>query len=322
MSFSLSPENLLFTLEGHRAAVQNVKFNLNSKYCMSCSADKAVRLWNPHRGVCIREYAGPHNHEVNDVSITGDNSRFVSVGGDRLAFLWDVSTGQVIRKFMGHNGRINFCEFAHTGDVFVTGSYDKTVRFWDMRARNRNAIQTIDDEFRDSVTCCVLTKEDVICGSLDGSVRSFDLRMGRVSVDQIDRGHVTGLSISRDERCLLAFLTGRGGAVCLIERGAGDVLQTYTGHQNESYRLQGSFDSSDSFVVSGSEDGRICVWKVEDSSPQTSFRAHQGTVFCVRFPPDIDEHIMVSAGSDKLLRVWATRREDIATVQLPPGHGN
>jgi mitogen-activated protein kinase organizer 1 len=31
-----------------------------------------------------------------------DNSRFASGGGDKSAFLWDVSTGKVIRRFQGH----------------------------------------------------------------------------------------------------------------------------------------------------------------------------------------------------------------------------
>jgi mitogen-activated protein kinase organizer 1 len=44
---------------------------------------------------------------VRDVAVSADNSKFASAGGDRQLFLWDVATGQTIRKFAGHDGVIN-----------------------------------------------------------------------------------------------------------------------------------------------------------------------------------------------------------------------
>lgn len=32
-----------------------------------------------------------------------DNGRFASVGGDKYLYLWDVTTGKILRKFVGHN---------------------------------------------------------------------------------------------------------------------------------------------------------------------------------------------------------------------------
>ena len=34
---------------------------------------------------------------------TQDHSRFSSCGGDRQVYYWDVSTGNTIRRFEGHN---------------------------------------------------------------------------------------------------------------------------------------------------------------------------------------------------------------------------
>ena len=36
--------------------------------------DRSVRLWNPHRGIPIKVYAG-HGYEVRDVAVAGDNSK-------------------------------------------------------------------------------------------------------------------------------------------------------------------------------------------------------------------------------------------------------
>jgi hypothetical protein len=32
---------------------------------------------------------------------------FFSVGGDRASFQWDVAQGRVIRKFVGHDGKMD-----------------------------------------------------------------------------------------------------------------------------------------------------------------------------------------------------------------------
>jgi WD40 repeat protein len=51
--------------------------------------------------------AAGHGYDVRDVTVSADNSKFASAGGDRQLFLWDVATGQTIRKFAGHDGVIN-----------------------------------------------------------------------------------------------------------------------------------------------------------------------------------------------------------------------
>lgn len=60
-----------------------------------------------------------------DVAVLGDNSQFVSCGEDKAAFLWDVSTGAVVRRMQGHEQRINSCCFSTEGNVLFTASYDK-----------------------------------------------------------------------------------------------------------------------------------------------------------------------------------------------------
>ena len=60
-----------------------------------------------------------HGYEVLDIAVTEDNARFASVGGDRLVFLWDVSQGKTLRRWSGHNGRVNAVAFAGEGDAVV-----------------------------------------------------------------------------------------------------------------------------------------------------------------------------------------------------------
>lgn len=71
----------------------------------------------------VQTYSG-HGYEVLDISVSDDNARFVSCGGDKLVFLWDVATARTTRRFEGHGGRVNSVAFggdAGDGSVVVSG---------------------------------------------------------------------------------------------------------------------------------------------------------------------------------------------------------
>lgn len=50
----------------------------------------------------VKSYEGVHNREIFDLAIFKDNSRFVSCGGDKVFYLWDVLSGKYIRKVVAH----------------------------------------------------------------------------------------------------------------------------------------------------------------------------------------------------------------------------
>eukprot|EP00955_Chlamydomonas_euryale_P047488 353698-Chlamydomonas_euryale.AAC.7 len=56
---------------------------------------------------------------------------------------------------------------------------------------------------QDSVTSVTCNGSDVIAGSVDGTVRRFDVRMGRAYADQV-HAPVTCVATSHDGQCILA----------------------------------------------------------------------------------------------------------------------
>lgn len=62
-----------------------------------------------------------------------DNAKFASSGGDRTAFVWDVTSGETIRRFSGHLGRVNAVALNADASVLASGSFDSTVRLWDLK---------------------------------------------------------------------------------------------------------------------------------------------------------------------------------------------
>lgn len=58
-----------------------------------------------------------------DVAVTDDNSRFVSVGGDKQVFLWDVANARTVKRWAGHGGRVNCVGFGGEGSVVASGKW-------------------------------------------------------------------------------------------------------------------------------------------------------------------------------------------------------
>lgn len=97
-------------------------------YILTGSTDRAIHLTraisnnnNAETTSPIQKYEA-HGYAVLDVAVAADNSRFASVGGDRQVFLWDVEQGGTIRRWSGHNARVEAVQFAGESDsVVVSG---------------------------------------------------------------------------------------------------------------------------------------------------------------------------------------------------------
>lgn len=284
-------------LTGHEGAVLNVRFNAPGTYCMSCGKDRTIRLWNPHKGVAIKVYSG-HGYEVRDVSVSRDNSRFSSVGGDKQVFLWDVSTGKVIRKFRGHDAAINAVVHAAGDEVLVTGGYDQAVRVWDCKSRSTEPIQTMR-AFKDDVTSVGAAGNEILAASVDGTVRRFDVRMGRVYCDDL-RHPVTCVTFTGDGLCVLAACLD--STLRLLDKQTGELLASYRGHQHTGVKMGCGLMPRDASVVGAGEDGRVFYWELVEAQLLTSFQAHKGPVCGLAVHPQ--GSCLVTAGVDGAVKVW------------------
>ncbi|VFQ93393.1 unnamed protein product [Cuscuta campestris] len=299
MSAAELPNREVNVLRGHEGAVLAARFNSNGDYCLSCGRDRTIRLWNPHRGIHIKTYKS-HGREVRDVHVTQDNSKLCSCGGDRQIFYWDVSSGRVIRKFRGHDSEVNAVKFNDYATVVVSAGYDKSVRVWDCKSHSTEPIQIIET-FLDSVMSVCVTKTEIIAGSVDGTVRTFDIRTGREISDSLGQP-VNCISLSNDGNCILASCLD--STLRLMDRSTGELLQEYKGHTCKSSKTDCCLTNTDAHVIGGSEDGFVYSWDLVDASVTSSFKAHSSVVTSVSYHPK--DSCMITSSVDGTIRVWKT----------------
>ncbi|KAH6655025.1 WD40-repeat-containing domain protein [Truncatella angustata] len=290
------PDKPVAHLLGSNGPVHALAYSASpGTYILAGSSDRSIRLYNPApttavhpqssyitqqqsqsqpptpQGRLIQTYSA-HGYEVLSLSISSDNARFASSGGDRTLFLWDVSTAQTIRRLGGnqqsHTARINTCAFAGEDDtLLVSGSLDTSVRIWDLKSGSFKPVQTLT-EARDSVSAVVVRDAEIIAGCVDGRVRTYDVRMGRCVSDVIGPP-VTSLCLSKDGKAVL--VGALDNKVRFMDRRDGTCLKTYTGPEfrNDGLRIQSILGGKEQYVLAGDEmtgepnqngDGRLWAW--------------------------------------------------------------
>jgi WD40 repeat protein len=148
--------------EGHVNGVLAVALSSDGKRILSASQDQTVILWDAESGKLLKRLEG-HRTELHAVAISPDG-RFGISGGwaDHLkaaeqqfvadpencaVCVWDLQSGQLLRRLTGHDGAIHCVAFSPDGRYALSGSggqilnsappafrhsRDNTVRLWDV----------------------------------------------------------------------------------------------------------------------------------------------------------------------------------------------
>lgn len=305
-------DQLLRVLDGHVGAIHAVRLTNDGAYCLTASADRTLKLWNPHKSdpsksgsadqaLCIQTYTGAHGYPVLDVAVAQDKSKFLSAGEDRACFLWDVASSRVVRRIQAHSQRTNAVMFNQYDTVAFTASYDGTVKCWDLRSASRDPIQTMDD-FKDSVTSLARTDVAILAGSVDGCVRMYDMRQGCMLADSL-RDPITALVTSPDQRAYLA--TQLGGFVRMVDMAGGKLLKEYRGHSHDAYKQEAAYEFGDKRIVTGTADGSIVHYdlltgNVAHCTKQAHFKAISGIACHPTMP------CLLTSSHDGMAKVWTT----------------
>ena len=102
---------------------------------------------------------------------------------DKCLFLWDVSTGQPIRRYRAHVATVNTVRFNEDSSVIISGSVDGSVKLWDFKSNSKEPIQVLD-EAKDSVSSVTVSDQQIVSASLDFAVRTYDIRKGIMVCDK------------------------------------------------------------------------------------------------------------------------------------------
>lgn len=209
---------------------------------------------------------------------TPDGQRAATVSSDQTARVWDLTTGQLQRRYEQHTGPVYSLAASQSGHTLVTGSQDNTVRVWDLPAFTADELL---------VPAGVPVRGIVL--HPDGN------RLLAVTVDKTLSVHTLRTSP----------LT-RGAVPKPIPP------EVRTGHGSEVRAVDVRSDGV--AYASADIEGRIVLWNPFLPAAQRTLLGSAAAVSAVRFSATNQQ--LVSSGADGHLRVWQLNTP--APRALPP----
>ncbi|CCH41802.1 putative WD repeat-containing protein [Wickerhamomyces ciferrii] len=197
---------LIKSLSGHEGGVWALKYVGNQ--IVSGSTDRTVRVWNLQTGKCTHIFKG-HTSTIRCmeiVTIEETGEKLIITGSrDSTLHVWklpneddqgedfnenDVNNPYFVCVLRGHTASVR--AVTGHGNLVVSGSYDHTVRVWDLKERKcKFTLQGHSDRIYS--TLLDLERNRCISASMDSSIKVWDLSNGECIADLTRHTSLVGL---------------------------------------------------------------------------------------------------------------------------------
>lgn len=264
------------------------------------------------------------------VAFTPDGTVLASAGGNTEDFairLWDVASGQSIRKLDGHNGIVWGVAFSPDGQMLVSVSSDATAKIWDWR--NGTLLQSLD--FPTEVVSVSFSPDGQILavGGVDepqGDVRNaaiwtFSVGSWKPLLKFPEYWNITAMAYSPDGRWLVGGGTSRN--VQIWRTGDGTSIFTL----NHAHQVLDAAISPDGSTVATATcqittndectEGGVWLWNLSTGRLINKLKGFPDVVESVAF--SVDGSSLIAASRDGMLRVYATSDHQPVFEATPPG---
>ena len=224
--------------------------------------------WDVATGEEHRRFRG-HDGLILAVALTPDGGRALSgsgfaikdnkiVPGDYSIRLWDLGTGEEVRRLVGHKGPVCGLTISPDGKLALSGSLDRTVRLWDLETGKQ--LKQAGTPADVSVYTSADSRPGALTFTSDGRQFVWGLELWDVgdwkkvrqykhSSHNRSGSKAFAVAISPDGK---RYVSGQeDGLVTLWDVSSGKEIGSVFGHLNQAMVLSVAFSPDGRFVLSG-----------------------------------------------------------------------
>ncbi|XP_029054181.1 autophagy-related protein 16-1 isoform X2 [Osmia bicornis bicornis] len=296
------PTKVSVTFNAHDGEVYAVKWSPVERILATGGADRKVKLWNitkgtsESKGILVGSNAG-----VMSVDFDSTGTLILGASNDYASRVWTVSDLRLKHTLTGHCGKVMAAKFLGEPSKVVTGSYDRTLKIWDLRSK-----ACIETKFAGS-SCNDLVTSDgagstIISGHFDQRIRFWDTRAESSSNDILLEGKVTSLDLSRDANYLLSCV--RDDTLKLIDLRMKKIIGSFSadGFKVGFDWTRATFSPDGQYIAVGSSDGSVFIWSVATNLIETVLKNHSAVVTAVSW--HLHGTYLASVDRAKTVTVW------------------
>ncbi len=229
----------------------------------------------------LRSLAG-HEADIQDLLLLKDGRTLVTASTDNTVRFWDLDAGRLVRTLSDHTNVVKALTMTTDQEILISAGDDRTIRFWTM-AEGRPLV-TLANAHAVPIKALEVSNNGklMVSADSDGTIYLWNL-------------------VGPDGRIDPQHLTTTGPTRTLQADGTVNDLR---------------FTRDDSYLVSGGKS--LHMWDMENLEQPATLEGHAPLTFINRLDISDDNRILVSASSDKTVRLWNLADQTLyATL---PGH--
>lgn len=197
-----------------------------------------------------------------------------------------------------HRDRIRCLAMHPAGDLFASGSNDRTVRLWELTTgRNLQVLQG----HKEPIHAVVISPsgKTLASGGSDKTICLWHVETGRLLHTLTEHTNwVNALAVTGDGLMLVS--AGDDKTIKRWNLEGGSLLQSWAGHSSPIYALAISPDSK--LLASGGNDREIKLWDLETGIHIRTFSRHASRVTALAISPD--GQTLASGSNDGTIKLW------------------
>ncbi|KAF2707495.1 WD40 repeat-like protein [Pleomassaria siparia CBS 279.74] len=309
-------------LSGHRNDIRALALSSDDRMLASASSG-GLKIWNIRTQNCLRTLEC--GYALCCAFLPGD--KIVVVGtkeGD--IELYDIAASSLLDKISAHEGAVWTMQVHPDGKSLVTGSADKSVKFWKFEIveeeipgtrRTTPRLKLVQNrilKINDDILSVRFSPDSrlLAVATLDNTVKVFFVDSLKLFLNLY--GHklpVLNMSISSDSKLIATCSADKNVRIWGLDFG--DCHKALFGHEDSIMQI--SFiphpvEAEEKHIFfSASKDKMIKSWDGDKFEQIQKFKGHHGEIWAMTVSRTGD--FVVTASHDKSIRVWSRSDEPI-----------
>ncbi|KAK0182076.1 hypothetical protein PV327_000247 [Microctonus hyperodae] len=307
-------------LFSHYGCVNAIEFSKQGDLIISGGDDRRVLLWKVEEA--LRDAGNPismkaqHNSNIFCLGSDSSNAKIFSAGNDERVIVHDLKTGDPLEFFLHEKAVCGLSVHPVIDHIFSTACDDGRILIFDIRCQNNSdalCLAQYKSPFR-SVMYNPVDPKQLATANAEEGVSMWDVRK---PLEPLLKYGVEGSAQS----CMDVRFNSVGTRLLALKRRLPPVLYDVNspnlicqfdqpGYYNSCTMKSCCFAGDDeSYVLSGSDDFGLYMWKIRDSntewvdSAHMILRGHRSIVNHVRYNPKYC--ILASSGVEKIIKIWS-----------------
>ena len=245
--------------------------------------------------------------DVWSIAFAPNDDRVLTGGADKTARIWHTKrNGVCFQTFQKHTKNVASVAASPDGSCFVSTSFDKTVKLWDMSGDLRSS-QSVDGDPLSSAFAP--DGQTFVTGGYDKCATVWNASTGekemKLETSKDTDSRIFCVDYSPDSRFIATAHADKKVRIWGTEgEDQGKIVKELEG-DHEGFCVCAQYSPNGKSILTGCwgrKDSTGRIWDVESETCQVELKGHGGNLKCCAWSPD--GQFAITGSEDKTARVW------------------